>query len=507
MTGLMWRDLKQLTGPWDVLIVGGGITGAGILGLATRLGWRALLLEQRDFAWGASSRSGKLVHGGLRYLAQGRVRLTRESVRERERLLAEAPGLVEPQPFLLPVYRGQTGRKIRYRAGLWLYDRLAGQRTRRSFDAADLGHREPCLDHPDLVGGFSYRDARTDDARLVLRLILDAVREGGFALNYAPVTGLLTSGAGQVSGVTGTDEVSNRCFAVKAGMVINAAGAWSDRLREHIGGAPVLRPLRGSHLVFPATRLPLGQGVNLVHPEDGRPLYAFPWEGVTLVGTTDLDHRGDLQGEPAVTPAEKTYLLEAVQAFFPSLGLREEDIQAAFAGIRPVVGTGHRDPSRESRDMFLREEKNLITVTGGKLTTFRLLAQRALELAGKKLSLDTCALAGCRVFSEDLAQSADPLARRLLARYGPAGACLPPGDQIPGTLYHWGEVGLAATEMVVHLDDLLLRRLRLGLVAPRAPWLERIGAIVRPALGWDDARWRWEQDRYRGILARAYRPG
>jgi len=480
-----WRDrvLEQLAGPWDLVIVGGGVTGAGILRLAGGLGWRVLLLERGDFAAGASGRSGKLVHGGLRYLAQGRLTLTRSAVRERERLLAEAPGLVRPQSFLLPVYRGQTTWP--YRIGLWAYDRLAGRHTRERYDAAAALQREPALAHPALSGAFGYADARTDDARLVLRLILDAVREGAFALNYAPVTGFLTDRDGAVAGVTCTDETTGSFHRVRARVVVNAAGAWCDQVRGFLGRAPVLRPLAGSHLVFPAARLPLGTGVNLIHPRDGRPLYAFPWEGVTLVGTTDLDHRGPL-AEPVITDGEQEYLLEAVRTFFPSLGLGARDIRAVFAGVRPVVGTGRRDPSRESREMFLREEKKLITVTGGKLTTFRLLALKALDLAGARLGRDI-AFPG-----------------RVLTG-GPEGDDT---EAVPGTVYTWGRVARAATEMVVHLDDLCLRRLRLGLVLPGggSEQLERIGSVVRPLLGWDETRWREERDRYLGLIARAYRP-
>lgn len=484
MSGSAWRDrcLEQLDTEWDAVVVGGGITGAGILRLAAGRGWRVLLLEQRDFAWGASSRSGKLVHGGLRYLAQGRVGLTRQSVRERERLMREAPGLVRPRTFLLPLYRGQGD--LLYRMGLWLYDLLAGRRSRRQVGVEGALALAPCLDRPDLAGGFTYRDAATDDARLVLRLILAAVRDGGFALNYAPVTGLLTGADGRVTGVAFTDEVSGASFTVYARVVINAAGAWSDRLRAGIGQRPVLRPLRGSHLVFPASRLPLAHGVNLLHPSDGRPLYVFPWEGVTLVGTTDLDHREDLQGEPLVTPAEREYLLAAVQAFFPSLGLGERDVQAAFAGVRPVVGTGCPDPSREPRDMFLAEEKNLVTATGGKLTTFRLLAAKALVLAGRKASLNI----------------SSPDRQRVLAEAEAGG-----GEPIPATPYYWDEVAGKAGELVVHLDDLLLRRLRLGLVLPGDWWLERVGEMVRPVLGWDGGRWLREKERYLDIVARAYR--
>ncbi len=222
-----------------------------------------------------------------------------------------------------------------------------------------------------------------------------------------------------------------------------------------------------------------------MHPSDGRPLYAFPWQGVTLLGTTDLDHGEDLQAEPLVSPAERSYLLEAARAFFPSLGLAEADVQAAFAGVRPVVGTGRPDPSREPLDMFLARDHNLVTVTGGKLTTFRLTAVKALELAGRTACLPTAGLAGQRVFA---------------AYAGPAYA-----DPIPGTVYSWGQLAGKAREMVVHLDDLLLRRLRLGLVLPGDGWLERVGDIVRPVLGWDGNQWLREKERYLEIVGRAYR--
>jgi glycerol-3-phosphate dehydrogenase len=230
----LWAHLLQ---PWDIIVIGGGITGAGILREATRLGLKTLLVEARDFAWGTSGRSSKLVHGGLRYLKEGRVRLTRASVRERERLLEEGPGLIDPLGFLLATYKGdRPGRRI-YRAGLSVYDLLALQWSHRYYSAADFQLLAPHIALEGLQGGFRYGDAQTDDARLVLRVIQEAVADGGTALNYVSATDLLRARDGRVIGARLHDNApgSDRTADVYARVVINATGAWADRLRRRFG--------------------------------------------------------------------------------------------------------------------------------------------------------------------------------------------------------------------------------------------------------------------------------
>ncbi|MEW6046533.1 MAG: glycerol-3-phosphate dehydrogenase/oxidase, partial [Bacillota bacterium] len=377
----LWQMLDQ---PWDLVVIGGGITGAGVLLEAARMGYRAVLLEQRDFAWGTSSRSGKLVHGGLRYLRHGQVRLTWQSVRERERLLREAPGLVLPLGIVFPDFRGApvSGRLLRL--GLVIYDVMAMRWGHRRCSPPELQGIFPHVRIRDLKGGLWYRDAVTDDARLVLRVIREAERRGALALNYARVHELRRTHSGRVEGVAVRDLLTGRTAEVKARVVVNAAGIWADEVRAWLGRAPRLRLLRGSHLVFPAWRLPVSQGINLFHPVDGRPLYVLPWDGVTLVGTTDLDYEGELAAEPAITPAELDYLLTAANYLFPSLGLSEKDVLATFSGVRGVVGTGRKDPSRESREHAIWAE-GIITVAGGKLTTFRILALDALRRALEQL--------------------------------------------------------------------------------------------------------------------------
>ncbi|MBN1966529.1 MAG: glycerol-3-phosphate dehydrogenase/oxidase, partial [Anaerolineae bacterium] len=346
MWGQHWREdvWAALDQPWDMIVVGGGITGAGILREATRLGLRALLVEQRDFGWGTSSRSSKLVHGGLRYLATGQVGLTLASVREREQLLEEGPGLIDPLGFLLATHKGDRPGRWTYSAGLSLYDLMALQWSHRHYSAEELRMLAPHISPEGLEGGFRYGDAQTDDARLTLRVIREAVKDGGTAINYVRADGLLREN-GAVVGAILRDQVANRAAEVRAGVVINATGAWADRLRAQVGAEAVIRPLRGSHLIFSRWRLPLAQAVSFLHPVDRRPVFAFPWEGVSLVGTTDMDHDAPLDDEPRISPEEVAYLMAAVEFQFPSRGLTLDDVVTTFAGVRPVIGSGKDDPS------------------------------------------------------------------------------------------------------------------------------------------------------------------
>ncbi len=362
---------QRIGGPWDILIIGGGVTGVGLLREAAHLGLRALLVERRDFAWGASSRSSKLVHGGLRYLKQGDLRLTRESVRARNRLLRVGAGLITPLGFLLPVYRGERPGRRMVGAALAVYDALGSQWTHRYRNASDFLLLAPSVAQARLRGGFAYQDAQTDDARLVLRLLREAEAAGGYAINYVAAESLLRDEDGRVMGVRLRDAEDGRTGEARATVVVNATGAWADHLRGQAGGAMRLRPLRGSHLVFPAWRFPLAQAIGFNHPADHRPVFALPWEGVTLVGTTDVDHTRPLDDEPTIAPEEVAYLMEALAARFPALELTAADAIATFAGLRPVIGSDNTDPSHESRDAALWDDDGLLTVTGGKLTTFR----------------------------------------------------------------------------------------------------------------------------------------
>lgn len=517
-----WRDSiwSELDRPWDVIVIGGGITGAGILRQATHLHLRVLLVEKNDFSWGTSSRSTKLVHGGLRYLGQGQFPVTRESVHERERLMREAPGLIDPLGFLFPVYGGASLSKRTAAAGLAVYDCFGHKWAHRYFKGDDFVLLAPHLSGEDLEGGYRYFDAVTDDSRLVLRVIREAVRVGGVALNYAAADKLLLDARGKVRGVVLRDRVTGRTLELQSRLVINATGAWADTLRQQVGGPPRVRPSRGSHFLFSAWRAPVAQAITLFHPRDHRPVFVLPWEGATLAGTTDLDHRQPLNDEPHAEGAEVEYVLEALSFRLPTLRLQAEDITASFAGVRPIVASGKGvDPHKESRAHVVLEEKGLITITGGKLTTFRPMALDALR-AARAVWAGLPSLSHAAPMFDAVPDNLPPTEhldnaarRRLLGRYAAdalalvAAAAPDELKQIPGTDSLWAELRWAARdEGVVHLDDLLLRRVRLGLLLPQgaAPMLERIRAIVQPELGWDDARWTAEATAYAELWQRAY---
>ncbi len=517
-----WEVLQHQT--WDVLVIGGGITGAGILRQCAQAGLQAALVEAHDFASGASSRSSKLVHGGLRYLKNAQIRVTLESVRERERLLRQGRGLIQRLGFLYACLEGDPLPGWMFGLGLVVYDLMAGQWSHRAYKVEDLRELCPPLSTPRLRGGYRYFDALTDDARLVLRLVREAVEDGALALNYAQATTFLRTHNGHVCGavVEDTSGESQRRVEVTARLVINATGAWADGLRELLGRPARLRPLRGSHLVLPFDRLPLRRAISFLHPRDGRPVFTIPWEGVVLFGTTDVDHRQPPQTDPTVSSAESDYLLEALQAAFPAQALEARDVLCVYAGLRPVVNTGQANPSKESREHVIWEEDGLLTVSGGKLTTFRIMARQALWAVRRRLGAVSYppnapilnplpAEAEIEALSRVL-----PASHRLrwLARYGPrpfeqemAPADLEP---IPFTPYLWAELRQAArAEAVVHLDDLLLRRLRLGLLLPRGglDLLPHIRPRIQDVLGWEDARWDAEAAAYADLWERAYRLG
>ncbi|PWH12961.1 MAG: FAD-dependent oxidoreductase [Anaerolineae bacterium] len=515
----IWEQLKT---PWDLVIIGGGISGAGILREATRLGWRVLLIEADDFAAGTSSRSSKLVHGGFRYLKNAQLKMTLTSVRERERLLQEGRGLITQLGFLFVHYQRDRFPPWVFGMGLALYDLLAMRWNHRYYDAYDILELSPYLKEEGLIGGYRYFDAQTDDARLVLRLLQESCEEGGCAINYCRAIELLRRQDGRVCGVAVRDEASQqdgRTAEIQAKVVINACGAWADELRAQVGGKRRLRKLRGSHLILPRNRLPIQRAVTFLHPRDRRPVFALPWEGVTLFGTTDVDHREALSVDASISPTEIDYLLSALQDVFPALQLSAADIQATFAGVRAVVDTGKVDPSKESREHVLWLENGLLTVSGGKLTTFRLMAHDALRAVSALLPAPRTYSVRQRVLNEAalslLSETNLPAATRLrlLGRYGVRAVqvlnCAKAGELEPiaATPSLWAELRWAArAEAVFHLDDLLLRRVRLGLSLPQGgmSWIERIRATVQDELAWSDARWEAEVSAYQDLWKTCY---
>jgi glycerol-3-phosphate dehydrogenase len=513
-----WRAaaLPELaTRDWDLIVVGGGICGAGILREAARRGWKCLLLEQRDFAWGTSSRSSKMVHGGLRYIAKGQFGLTRASVRERQRLLAEAPGLVDPLSFVMPHRGGFPGPRV-FGGLLAVYDALAGRRNHLYYPLQQLRYLVPGLGEGGLQGGTRFFDAVTDDSRLVMRVLGEARAEGGEALNGMRVVDLQRE-QGRVNGLEAEDLESGQRVTFRARAVALATGAWADRLRAP-QGTEHIRPLRGSHLLVPGWRLPLAHAISFMHPADGRPVFVFPWEGATVIGTTDLDHEEGLDQDARISEAEVDYLLEACALQFPAAMIVRDDVLSTWAGVRPVVSNGdsHLKPSDEKREHVLWTEPGCVTLAGGKLTTFRLLALEVLHacagFVGRAVE-DSDGPVFPAVDAPALPALSPAQHLRLVGRHGRSVAKLARwvarlgNERVGATDTLWAELAWAAEgELVLHLDDLMLRRTRLGLLLPNGARgeLPRVRALCQPLLGWDDARWAREEACYLVLWRRCY---
>ena len=385
--------LQQLEKPFDLLIIGGGITGAGAARDAARRGLRVVVVEMQDLAYGTSSRSSKLVHGGLRYLETMEFSLVFESVSERRVLMDIAPHLVNPMGFLFPVYKGSRRGVFTVNLGMWLYDGLSlfrSPKIHRNLSTKEVSTVEPLLNCEDLRGAPLYYDCSTDDARLTLENALDAAAAGAVIATYTRVVGLLRDSGGRVIGTRVRDELSGEEREIRASAVINATGPWSDRTRAlgTSGGKPRLRPTKGIHIVVPSERLHPNHAVVCFHPDDGRVLFALPWGDRTYIGTTDTDYPGD-PGEVCASAEDVRYLLAAANIYFPTVKLVEDDVIATWAGVRPLISDEDSDnESSVSREHDIRVDKDgLITIAGGKLTTYRRMAAEVVERAIQLLRL------------------------------------------------------------------------------------------------------------------------
>jgi glycerol-3-phosphate dehydrogenase len=382
------NQFEKITGQeFDMLVIGGGITGAGIALDAASRGLKVLLVEKQDFAAGTSSRSTKLIHGGLRYLKNLEFKLVHEVASERKVLHRNAPHLVIPEPMLLPVLKKGSYGFWATAAGLTLYELLGNvsfsERHRMLNKKQTLQH-EPLLDPEKLEGSGIFFEYRTDDARLTIEVLKTAETFGATCLNYAKLTGFLYTENKKVKGAIIEDILSGKTFEVKANCAVNAAGPWSLTIMQQ--DQPVkdrlLFPTKGVHLVVPYSRLPLHQAVYFDIP-GGRMLFAIPRNEITYIGTTDTPFSGDLQ-HPQITKEDVNYLLEQINGMFPEVKLKPEDIVSGWAGIRPLLFEEGKKPSEISRkDEIFTSPTGLITVAGGKLTGYRFLAEKVVDKALK----------------------------------------------------------------------------------------------------------------------------
>ncbi len=472
--------IKRGDHPSDVLVIGGGILGASIARDCALRQLRVLLVEQADFASGTSSRSSRLLHGGLRYLAQGRIGLVRSAQREKATLHRVAPHLCQPVPFAFPAYLGEGWPPWMLKLGMRFYDRLgqdpAFPASRPLAQDEVLAHA-PGLRSERLKGGMLYYDGFTSDARLVIDTLRSAEIAGAQLSSYTRFVSAERSGP--TWRCTLQDSASGENYVVENNCVINAAGPWADEIP---GSRLTLRCTKGVHLVFDHNRLPVDCAVVL--PRHARILFVLPWGRRTIVGTTDTDYRGPL-AEPVCEPSDLRYLLDALKHFFPNAGLGPSDVLATWAGLRPLTGGAAGSPSNVSRSHLIRRSAGgWFDVAGGKLTTARLIAEEVTD----------------RVI-DHLGFRARPCttAQRALLRRSETEGCsgVVPPDYNEDLVRH-----CCQKEWTRHLADLMLRRTGWHYYADDAPGLaEKSAGVMAEALGWSAERLRTEIDAYQRYCA------
>lgn len=382
---------------FDLLVIGGGVTGAGIALDAASRGLKTVLVEQEDFAWGTSSRSTKLIHGGLRYLKQFELGLVKEVGTERAIVYRNAPHVVHPERMLLPIVEGGSLGKALSSLGLWVYDFLAGvprEERRRMLGADETLLQEPMLRNDILTGGGLYFEYRTDDARLTIEILKTAVAKGALCLNYAQVSAFAYDANDQVCGAEVLDRQTGTTHSLRAKRVVNAAGPWVDGVRKLDVKAPDsveprkrLHLTKGIHLVVPRERLPLRQSAYFDILADGRMMFAIPRGKITYLGTTDTNYQGSTE-HPQTTREDAEYVLAATNAMFPEAKLTLDDVVSTWAGLRPLIHEAGKDPSELSRkDEIFRSASGLLSIAGGKLTGYRKMAERIVDLVVREMGL------------------------------------------------------------------------------------------------------------------------
>ncbi|MFS0821654.1 glycerol-3-phosphate dehydrogenase/oxidase [Bacillus sp. 1P02SD] len=384
--------IKTLTTEqFDVLVIGGGITGAGIAFDASARGMKIALVEMQDFAAGTSSRSTKLVHGGLRYLKQFHVKQVAEIGKERAIVYENGPHVTTPEWMLLPFHKGGTYGRFMTSVGLRMYDFLAGVKKseRRSMLTAEQTIKKaPLVKKQDLKGGGIYVEYRTDDARLTMEVMKAAVEKGAKALNYSKVEKLIYKD-GKVNGAVVQDQLTGEEYEIYAKKVVNASGPWVDTIREKDNSkkGKVLKLTKGAHIVIDQSKFPLKQAVYFDTP-DGRMVFAIPREGKAYVGTTDTFYNSD-PINPKMTQEDRDYILKAIHYMFPEVNVTKDDVESSWAGVRPLIWEEGKDPSEISRkDEIWESESGLITIAGGKLTGYRKMAENIVDLLASKLTAE-----------------------------------------------------------------------------------------------------------------------
>jgi glycerol-3-phosphate dehydrogenase len=495
---------------WDVIIVGGGATGLGAAVEAAARGYRTLLLEAFDFAKGTSSRSTKLVHGGVRYLEQGNVPLVREALHERGLLLKNASHLAHPLAFVVPVY--SWFRAFYYGIGMQVYDLLSGKLSigrSRPLSYGDTIRRVPTLERNGLVGGILYYDGQFDDTRLAISLLLTFLDHGGLAVNYMPATGLIKDGRGRVSGVQARDAETGEEFEIKGRSVVNATGVFADSLRkmDEPDARSMLAPSQGIHLVLPREFLPGDSAIMIPKTDDGRVLFAIPWHDRALIGTTDTPVK-EASIEPVPLEQEVQFVLDHAVRYL-NKDPQRSDVLSMFAGLRPLVKAGDAASTAAlSRDhTLLVSPSGLVTITGGKWTTYRRMGEDTINKAAQAADLPKRPSTTRELKLHGWVEQPEPEPMNVYGADAPAVRALlaerPEWNELlhPRLPYRAGEVIWAARhELARTVEDVLSRRTRALLLDARASLqaAPRVAALLADELGFDEA---WQQEQLREFRA------
>lgn len=508
---------KMKSQEFDLIIIGGGINGAGVARDASARGMKVALIEARDFASGTSSKSSKLIHGGIRYLENMEFKLVFEALNERTRLFDMAPHLVHPLRFMIPLYEESRVGMFKMGMGMWLYDALSlfqAPEIHERLNAEESRDRMPALRHQQLLGSYIYSDAYMDDDRLVHETLRSANENGALCANYVKATGVQFGSDGKIESVLCEDQHSQEKFAIKGRHIISSVGPWTDSLGEKIfkDWKNILRPTKGIHLTLPKHRLPLSSAVVMAAEKSDRIVFGIPRHEMIIIGTTDTDFK-DAPENVSATPEDVKYLLSVTDYYFPGANLTAHDIIASYAGVRPLVNDGSSSEGKTSREhTIIHDDRGVTFVAGGKYTTYRLMCEQTVDAALQSFSFeervawsksDTTkplnaytsvdaflqAKVQADVWSQETGRPYEEM-RLLAERYGMEGEEIL--NKYSSDMTYWQLEAAQAIDstMCLHMRDFYARRVPLFLADRNhgVKYLEEIGQVFQDKLGWSDSR-------------------
>lgn len=513
---------KLKTEEFDLVIIGGGINGAGVARDAASRGMKVALVEYRDYASGTSSKSSKLIHGGIRYLENKEFKLVFEALNERTKLFNMAPHLIHPLRFMIPLYKESRVGMGMMGLGMWLYDALAlfqAPEMHERLSADESMERMSAMRSEDLVGSYVYSDAYMDDDRLVIETLRSANEFGAVCANYVQATGATFASEGKIESVHCVDVVSGEKFAIKGRHVISSVGPWTDEVGSNLlkDWKKILRPTKGVHITLPKHRLPLESAVVMAAEKSDRIVFGIPRHEMIIIGTTDTDFKGDIENVVA-TPEDVQYLLDVTAHYFPGAKITSHDIIATYAGVRPLVADGSNTEGKTSREhTIIGDPRGITFVAGGKYTTYRLMCQQTVEKALQSFTIEdrikfsksdttqplnsytspetfhqACSMADA--WSKESGRTFEDL-KLLTERYGLEAAEIL--NKYPDNYSYWQLEAAQAIEqtMCLHLRDFFARRVPLFLADRNhgLHHLDEITEVFQSLMGWSDARVKQEQ--------------